>query len=444
MKILHYALGFPPYRTGGMTKFCMDIMSEQNRLGHKVSLLWPGRMNLINKSVRIKKHKHQNAIGSYEIINPLPISYDEGIIDIQKFCKACDKNVYNKLLCKLNPNVIHIHTFMGIHKEFLEAAQELNIKIVFTIHDFFALCPKVTMFYDGKICKQVKSCEQCPQCNLTALSMSKIYLLQHPLYRLLKNSVLIKKLRKRHRDQYLSGKNRTHVYGTSVATSPEDYRALRNYYGSMVKLINVLHANSTVTKNIFTKIYKTTKVEIISISHINIQDHRRRKDFSKDKLRITYLGPASRGKGYFLLKKALDKLWKENQQFLLNIFFEPETKSPYMVSHGRYRYSDLEGIFEKTDVLIAPSIWYETFGYTVLEALSYGVPVIVSDNVGAKDIISKKCGIIVNNINSENLYITIKNLTAAQLSNMNKNIINSGSIITLQDMTAEIMDKCYQ
>ena len=50
--------------------------------------------------------------------------------------------------------------------------------------------------------------------------------------------------------------------------------------------------------------------------------------------------------------------------------------------------------FDKTDVLVAPSIWYETFGFTVLEALSYGVPVIVSDHVGAKDIIGDN-GVIV-------------------------------------------------
>ena len=45
-------------------------------------------------------------------------------------------------------------------------------------------------------------------------------------------------------------------------------------------------------------------------------------------------------------------------------------------------------------ILVAPSIWYETFGFTVLEALSFGIPVIVSDHVGAKDIVGN-AGIIV-------------------------------------------------
>ena len=42
MRILHYCLGFPPFRTGGMTKYCMDLMNEQNKAGHEVALLWPG------------------------------------------------------------------------------------------------------------------------------------------------------------------------------------------------------------------------------------------------------------------------------------------------------------------------------------------------------------------------------------------------------------------
>ena len=121
------------------------------------------------------------------------------------------------------------------------------------------------------------------------------------------------------------------------------------------------------------------------------------------------MSPASAGKGYFVLKNALDRLWEsKSRQFSLNVFFELEEIPSYMNTHGRYDYSDLEKIFDETDVLVAPSIWYETFGYTVLEALSYGVPVIVSDHVGAKDIIPDKCGIIIENMDEEKLYENLK------------------------------------
>mgnify|MGYP001344578015 CR=1 FL=1 len=37
MRILHYGLGFPPYRTGGLTKYCVDLMLIQKKMGHDVA-----------------------------------------------------------------------------------------------------------------------------------------------------------------------------------------------------------------------------------------------------------------------------------------------------------------------------------------------------------------------------------------------------------------------
>ena len=39
----------------------------------------------------------------------------------------------------------------------------------------------------------------------------------------------------------------------------------------------------------------------------------------------------------------------------------------------------------ETDIVVVPSICKETFGFVVKEAISYGVPCIITKNVGAKD-----------------------------------------------------------
>ena len=41
MNILHYTLGLPPYRSGGLTKYSLDLMLEQISEGHTLSLLYP-------------------------------------------------------------------------------------------------------------------------------------------------------------------------------------------------------------------------------------------------------------------------------------------------------------------------------------------------------------------------------------------------------------------
>ena len=96
---------------------------------------------------------------------------------------------------------------------------------------------------------------------------------------------------------------------------------------------------------------------------------------------MRYLGPYSGPKGFFRLRDTLDRLWQTEKRFSLDVHFDFPGKREYMKINDRYDYSDLELIFDNTDVLIVPSICYETFGYTVLEALSYGVPVVLTDRV---------------------------------------------------------------
>ena len=441
MKILHYSLGFPPYRSGGLTKFSMDLMREQIREGHEVSLLWPGEMKLVGNAVSIKKGTDVSGISSYEVINPLPVSYDEGIKDFDAFMNDGDTEVYEKFLGELEPDVIHVHTLMGLHKSFLDAAKKKGIRLVFTTHDFFPICPKVTMFRHGKICESIASCEECGVCNNTALSLKKIQILQSPAYRATKDSAIVKKMRKQHRDDYLAGDTDRDENG-AVGTA-EDYLKLRKHYEEMLSLMDVIHYNSTVAMAAYESLLDMPQSRVIPITHEDIADHRKRKDFNSDTLRIRYLGAQSAAKGYPMLKNALDTLWKERQDFVLDVHFEPVEKAPYIRSHERFEYKDLEEIFDNTDILIAPSIWYETFGFTVLEALSFGVPVMISGTVGAKDILADGAGIVIDDINEQKIVDAVNGLDRNRLTEMNNAVIERQDIMTISEMSGRIINECY-
>ena len=176
------------------------------------------------------------------------------------------------------------------------------------------------------------------------------------------------------------------------------YDKLRKYYMSILSLVDTIHFNSTVTESVYKKFLpKDTNGKVINISHNNIADNRKAKNFDSKELRITYLAPAKNFKGYGIMKQALDEIWIQNSHDVhLTMYNEAVTNAPYITVNDRFEYSELGNIFDNTDVLIMPSVWYETFGFTVLEALSYGVPVIVSKNVGAKDLLDDgKYGMIV-------------------------------------------------
>ena len=290
------------------------------------------------------------------------------------------------------------------------------------------------MFRHGAICSNVKNYEACGVCNATALDLKKIHILQSPIYRCLKDLSVVKKLRKKHRDDYLS--EATVDDSVIPVGSAEDYRKLRNYYYSLLKLMDMIHYNSSVTRSVYESVFDLPQHCLVTITHADITDNRRIKKFSN-------LGPQSGSKGYFLLKKALDQLWEKEKEFCLDVHFRPIEMAPYIEVHPRYAYGELETIFEQTDILVTPSIWFETFGFTVLEALSYGVPVVISGTVGAKDILADGAGIIVDDITSDRLCNVLKNLTTADLRKMNENIVRKQPIMQIETMSMKIETDCY-
>ena len=130
------------------------------------------------------------------------------------------------------------------------------------------------------------------------------------------------------------------------------------------------------------------------------------------------------------------------KNFELNIYSHIDENIPYIVPHESYSYDELEKVMDNTDVLIVPSIWNETFGFTVLEALSYGVPVIVSDMVGSKDLLcERKSGLIYNNL--EELEEALKEILLTPqsiLSKMNEYILNNVDIKDINEHTEEIIN----
>lgn len=410
MKILHYFLGFPPYRTGGLTKYAFDLAKSQVGDGHEVLAMWPGQIRSFSAKPFIKERKKVEGIRNLELINPLPVSLDEGINKFEAYTKPCDLNIYLSFLSREKPDVIHIHTLMGIHREFIQAANKLQIRTVMTSHDYFGFCPKVTLYRFGECCDNDNGCRNCIQCNTTPLSLKKIQLMQSPLYRWTKDTSIVKKLRKQHRGHFFGEATLPEMPNVDIEVVAKKYRDLRAYYVSMYESIDFIHFNSTVTEEVYKRYMVPKDSAVVSITHSNIKDHRNNGHSDSKKFRIYCLAPAKPFKGWNVLKDACDQLWDEGMNIELNIFGPVPSPSEYMNIHENgYKYNELPVMMKNADVVVAPSICYETFGFTVLEALSFGVPVIVSDHMGVKDIV-ETCGIIVSSGNSIELANSIKKL----------------------------------
>ena len=69
---------------------------------------------------------------------------------------------------------------------------------------------------------------------------------------------------------------------------------------------------------------------------------------------------------------------------------------------GRLDRTDLRTYYSIADVFVHPAIWQEPFGRTLLEAMSFGIPLIVS-NVGAPPQIVENAGLIFKSGDVEDL-----------------------------------------
>lgn len=403
MKILHYALGFPPYRSGGLTKYVYDLMLGQAEEENDVSMLWPGRYS-VKQSVQSVKYSQRGALGSYELFNPLPVPLLSGIERIELYTQHGDIELYTEVLKSISPQVIHMHTLMGIHLAFLQAAHNLEIPVVYTTHDYFGLCPKANLFFQGQVCNAMED-KKCSRCNVGAISYKKIRMMQSYPYQVFKEPMKRLQLKR-----ILKQSNRTENRSMDEdKVSVRSYDSLLSYYKKAFSLVRFFHFNSSLSKQVYCAHLQESHLdgEVITITHRNIEDHRNRKMLN-DPICFAFLGDAREDKGFNLLIKALDCLLEEGYRFRLNVYGNVSLKRSYLCEAGQYRYSDLEEIFQKTDALIVPSVWPETFGFVAIEAKSHAVPVIMTTNVGAKDCFTDGIDAVITEAEPEQLELGIK------------------------------------
>lgn len=442
MKILHYTLGLPPMRSGGLPKYAQDLMEEQSK-NNEVMHLFPGNIDLLNKKTRIlKRNKFQNEkIDHFEIINSLPLPLFKGIKQPKDFMMSGPILIYSNFLEKIRPDVIHIHTLMGLHKEFVDSAKKLNIKLIYTTHDYFGICPTINLYRekDDTICNNYENGKGCIECNCNAMATSMLLLSQTPIY------PFIKKFKKNISRKLINQDRRKSTVKTENTNQvlANDFFILRNYYLNILRKIDFFHFNSNLSKQIYKSYLPEIDGEVIDITHKGIKKAEITKK-QNPKIRLGYIGPLREYKGYYLLQDVFKEL--SSEQFELHLYGDDSKleASKNIYQHGRYSSEDLNRIFSEIDVLIVPSKWKETFGFIVLEALSHGIPVIVSQNVGSKDLVLVEFGWTVPSNSFIDLYELLANLNKEIIIEKHLNILNNFKPITIRQHSKYIENIYYQ
>lgn len=132
------------------------------------------------------------------------------------------------------------------------------------------------------------------------------------------------------------------------------------------------------------------------------------KKFGIDSKKITLLFPSinHKLKGLNELLLAMKMLNDNNVQLLI-------AGNPINIKHitNNIHYlgfvNNIQELYKASDFTILPS-HYESFGLVVVESIQCGTPVIISNNVGAKDLVTEKEAINIGDVNPKNILYGIK------------------------------------
>jgi len=333
MRILYINVLYEPFIEGG-AEITLKILVEGIReRGYEVKVLsfWnrDDKEEIVN-GVPVYRAKIPNLYLPYgKIRQPFLKRRLWHILDVYN---PIAKKIALKQIKKFKPDVISMHNIPGWSCSIWDAVNEANVPAIQVLHDLHLICP-TSMFKNNTICKR-----QCLTCKL----------MRFP-YKLKSNKLKA-------------------VVGVS------------NFVLS--KLLSYGYFKDVPIKRV---IYDSRK---------DLKDIPVNREADTKYVNLGFIGTLASNKGIEILLKTYHKIKKPNYRLFIagtgKKDYEEYLKSKYkdesIIFLGKVEPKEF---FNKVDVTIVPSIWYENFPGVILESFAFGVPVIGSNIGGIPEMITE-------------------------------------------------------
>lgn len=287
------------------------------------------------------------------------------------------KRKISKLIAHEHPDLVHINLFQSqLTGSILDAIKQFHLPVVYTVHDLKCVCPNYTMLAGGH------ACEKCLYGNFTWCIRNKC----------MKNS-----------------------RAKSILAAVESM--LYRWHHSYNKI------DLFITPSLF---YKKkleeagiTKSPIIHMPNFLPDDIICSTDGTFEPY-FLYFGRFSQEKGLLFLLECYAHERPDMPLYLVGTGPLQDTLQEYIRQHhlessvflmGFQQGEKLRSIVKHAKCVILPSQWYENGPYSVMEAMAFGRPVIVSRNGGLPEIVSPgKTGFVYEPDNQKELAHCMKQI----------------------------------
>lgn len=275
------------------------------------------------------------------------------ILDLFYYCyNPIAKNKISSFIENKKIDLAHLHIYYGkLSSSILSPLKSKGIPIVQTLHEYKLICPTYKLYRDGCVCHDCKN---------------------NKFYKALTNKC-----------------NRGNI-ARSLLSTAESYVSL--FCGSQSKIDHFITVSDYQKSEIVKMGFPSNNITTI---HNFIDDTGFTPDYRSPEY-ILYFGRIEKEKGIDVILDAAKLLHYKNIKFILagdgGYLADAIAKLKVMgLSNvefvGRKSKSEIIKLINGSFTVIAPSLWYETFGLVLLEAFSCAKPVIASNIGGMTEII---------------------------------------------------------